>query len=195
MCVISAPLFFFCWHCLQPLFGFSSVLASLFHCCSFAVVFLYCQLLMCVIYLHLFNTGVTFTDSRWRHAARQISLPSTFSIHFYSFVVQPNKWLYLAVMCPSHFCRVRVESDWQAPRVRVESESQAPRVRVESESSKIFSSRVRVMTWSSRVRVESRELSSHENCRVTSSHWFASWSQCRVTRSFTFSLQHFFAMK
>jgi len=140
MCVISAPLFFFCWHCLQPLFGFSSVLASLFHCCSFVVVFLYCQLLMCVIYLHLFNTGVTFTDSRWRHAARQISLPSTFSIHFYSFVVQPNKWLYLAVMCPSHFCRVRVES-----------ESQAPRVRVESESSKIFSSRVRVMTWSSRV--------------------------------------------
>jgi len=56
------------------------------------------------------------------------------------------------VMCPSHFC-------W----ARVESESQALRVRVELESSKIFSSpvRVRVMTWSSRVRVESRELSSH----------------------------------
>jgi len=35
----------------------------------------------------------------------------------------------------------------------VESESQALRVRVESESSKIFSSRVKVMTWSSQSRV------------------------------------------
>jgi len=33
-------------------------------------------------------------------------------------------------------------------------------------------------------RVESE--SSHKNCRVTSSHWFASSSQCRVTRNFTF---------
>jgi len=32
---------------------------------------------------------------------------------------------------------------------------------LELESSKIVSSRVRVMTWSSRVRVESQELSSH----------------------------------
>ena len=56
----------------------------------------------------------------------------------------------------------------------------------ESDSSqshlKLF--RVRVMTWSS-----------HKNCRVTSSHWFASSSQCWVTGNFTFSLRHFFAMK
>jgi len=31
------------------------------------------------------------------------------------------------------------------------------------------------MTWSS-----------HKNCRVTSSHWFAGSSQCRVTWNFTF---------
>jgi len=53
-------------------------------------------------------------------------------------------------MCPSHF---------------VESESQALRAKVESKSSKLFSSRVRA---------------SHKNCRVTSSPWFASSSQCRV---------------
>ena len=35
---------------------------------------------------------------------------------------------------------------------------------------------------------------SHENCRVTSSHWFANSSQCRVTRNFTFFL-HFFCLK
>ena len=38
--------------------------------------------------------------------------------------------------------------------------SQSPKP-LESESSKIFSSGVKVMTWSSRVRVEPRELSSH----------------------------------
>jgi len=42
--------------------------------------------------------------------------------------------------------------------------------------------RVRVMTWSSRVRVV------FKNCPVISSHWFASSSQCRVTRNFTFFL-------
>jgi len=31
---------------------------------------------------------------------------------------------------------------------------------------------------------------SHKNCRVTSSHWFASWSQCRVTWNFTSFLLH-----
>jgi len=79
-----------------------------------------------------------------------------------------------AVMCPSHFVDM--------PEF-VESESQALRVRVDSESSKTFSSRVRVMTWSS-----------HKNCRVTSSHWFASSSQSRVTWNFTFFLLHFYAM-
>ena len=44
---------------------------------------------------------------------------------------------------------------------------------LESESSKIFSSRIRVTTWSSRVRVESQELSSHFeslvcNCKLES---------------------------
>jgi len=39
--------------------------------------------------------------------------------------------------------------------------SSAEMSRIESESSKIFSSRVRVMIWSSRVRVEIRELSSY----------------------------------
>jgi len=67
----------------------------------------------------------------------------------------------IAAMCPSHFCRVRLESESRAIRVRVESESRALRVRVESESSKIFSSQSRVMTWSSRVRVESQEWSRH----------------------------------
>ena len=152
----------------------------------------------------------------------------------------------------------------------VESESQVLRVRVKSESSKIFSSRVRVMgrktdafTWPSLLRYFLKSLpnllpweqplllaldmfivewsnnallrarqqkccrrwptthytpaehrgahwqqdlrrcaaslqeqeswlsgveseSSHRNYRVTSSHWFASSSQCRVTRNFTF---------
>jgi len=53
----------------------------------------------------------------------------------------------------------------------------------ESDSSKTFSSL-------SHDLVES----SHENCGVTSSHWFASSGQCRVTRNFTFFL-HFLAMK
>jgi len=83
-------------------------------------------------------------------------------------------------MCPSHF--------W---RVRVESKSQALRSRVESESSKIFSNRVRIESWLGRVESES----SHKNCRVTSSHWFASSSKCRITRYFTFFLRHCFAMK
>jgi len=49
----------------------------------------------------------------------------------------------------------------------------------ESESSKIFSS-------------QSHDLieSSHKNCRVASSHWFASSSQCRLTQNFTFFLRH-----
>jgi len=74
------------------------------------------------------------------------------------------------VMCPSHFCQVNVES-----------ESQALWVRVESESSKILSS-------------HNLAESSHKNCRVASSPWFASSSQCKVTQNFTFFL-HFFAMK
>jgi len=74
---------------------------------------------------------------------------------------------HFAVMCPSHFRGVRVTSPW--------SQSHLKFFRVESES------------WLGRVVSES----SHENCRVTSSHWFASSSQCRVTRNFTFSLRHF----
>ena len=63
----------------------------------------------------------------------------------------------------------------------------------ESESSqshlKIF--RVESKSWPGWVESEF----SHKNCRVTSSHWFASASQCRVTRNFTFFLRHFFVMK
>jgi len=44
------------------------------------------------------------------------------------------------------------------PKSFFSSQSHKP---FESESSKIFSSRVRVMTWSSRVRVASQKLSSH----------------------------------
>jgi len=75
------------------------------------------------------------------------------------------------VMCPSHFCRIRVTSP--------SSQSHQTFFRVESES------------WLSRVVSESN----HENCRVTSSLWFASSSQCRVTRNFMFFLRHFFTMK
>ena len=76
-------------------------------------------------------------------------------------------------MCPSHFYRVRVESESQGPRVRVNEyffESSHSHDLVEFESS-------------------------HKNFRVTSSHWFASSSQCRVIRNFTFFWRHFFAMK
>jgi len=52
--------------------------------------------------------------------------------------------------------------------------------------------RVTIPSSQSHDLVESE--SSHENCRVTWSYWFASSSQCRVTQNFTFFLQ-FFAMK
>jgi len=54
--------------------------------------------------------------------------------------------LWTAVMCQSHFCHVRVTSPSSQIRVRV--------------IKKFFESSL-VMTWSSRVRVESQELSSH----------------------------------
>jgi len=74
-------------------------------------------------------------------------------------------------MCPSHFCRVRV--------TRPSSQSHLKFFRVDSKSRPSL--------------VESE--SSHKNCRVISSLWFASSTQCRVTRNFTFLLRHFFAMK
>jgi len=65
----------------------------------------------------------------------------------------------------------------------------------ESESSQSYPKFFRVESesesWLGRLESES----SHENCRVTSSHWFASSSQCRVTRNFTYFLRHFFALK
>jgi len=57
-------------------------------------------------------------------------------------------------MRPNHFCRVRVESELQALRVRDESKL-----------FKIF----RGESWLGRVESES----SHNNCRDTSSRWFA----------------------
>jgi len=70
--------------------------------------------------------------------------------------------LLYSVMCPSHFCRVRVESELRALRVRV--------------------------IWNF---VESESESSHKNGRVTSSHCFASSSQCRVIQNFKLFLYIF----
>jgi len=75
-----------------------------------------------------------------------------------------------AVMCPSHFCRVRVESESRALRV----------------------SRVRVIinfveSESSHELVES----SHKNGRITSNHWFTSSSQYRVIQNFKLFLYIF----
>ena len=72
---------------------------------------------------------------------------------------------YIAVLCPSHFCRVRVESESLALRVRV------IRNFVESESA------------SSHDLVDA----SRTNGRVTSSHWLTSSSQCRVKQISNFS--------
>ena len=61
-----------------------------------------------------------------------------------------------AVMCPSHLCRVRVES-----------ESQAPGVRVESESSKIFVCQSDVLSFcknDSDLSAESRIVIRIESC-------------------------------
>jgi len=71
--------------------------------------------------------------------------------------------VHVPVMCPSHFCRVRVTSP-------------------SSHSHLKFLSRVRVMTWSSWVTKTVESLPNH---------WFASSSQCRVTWNFTFFLLHF----
>jgi len=57
----------------------------------------------------------------------------------------------------------------------------------ESESSKIFRFGSESKSWLGRVESET----SHKNCRVTSSHWFLSSSQRRVTWNFTFFLLHF----
>jgi len=72
---------------------------------------------------------------------------------------------------------------WCVRVIFVESESQALRVRA---ISNFFESS------QSHDLVESE--SSHKYCRVTSNHWFASSSQCWVTRNFTFFLRHIFAM-
>jgi len=79
------------------------------------------------------------------------------------------KHWYKAVMCPRRFRRVRVESESQAPRVIVIKnffESESNHDLVESEPS-------------------------HKNCRVTSSHWLASSSQCRLKWNFTFFYDFF----
>jgi len=65
-------------------------------------------------------------------------------------------------------------------RVRVTS----PRVRVESGSSKYFSSLVRVITWSSRVRVDSRELSSHLESLVCKLESMSSHTKFHVFSTF-----------
>jgi len=74
-------------------------------------------------------------------------------------------------MCPSHFRRIKVTSP--------SSQSHIKNFQVESESIQDL--------------VESE--SSHKNCEVTSSCWFASSSQCRVKWNITFFRCLFFAMK
>jgi len=93
------------------------------------------------------------------HTSAACAAPCCVIVHW--FCSQHCLWLSIWLWC------VRV--------IFVELESQALRVRGESESPKVFSSRVRVwvMTWSSRVRVESQELSSHFEslvCKLESSH-------------------------
>jgi len=78
---------------------------------------------------------------------------------------------------------------WCARVIFVKSESQDLRVRGESESSKIFSIWVRGESWLGRVE----QGRSHKNCRVTSSHGFASSSQCQSKWNWTFFLCLFFA--
>ena len=84
---------------------------------------------------------------------------------------------------------------WCVRFIFVESESSQSHKPFESEWSqghlKFFRVQSKSESWLGRVRVESQELSSHKNYRVTSTHWFASSSQCRVTRNFTFFLRHF----
>jgi len=87
------------------------------------------------------------------------------------------------------------DRQWCVRVIFVESESSQSHRPFESESSqshlKFFRVESQSESWLGRVESES----SLENCRVTSSHWFASSSQCRVTRNSTFFLRHFFAMK
>jgi len=68
------------------------------------------------------------------------------------------------VMCQSRVTATSPASQSHLNFFRVESESES---------------------WLGQGRVESQ---------VLSSHWFASSSQCRATRNFTFSLRHFFAI-
>jgi len=69
-----------------------------------------------------------------------------------------NKEPLLPVMCPSHFCRVRVTTSSSQSRVRV--------------------------IWNFVELSHDLVESSHKNGRVTSSHWFTSSSQCRVIHKF-----------
>jgi len=89
------------------------------------------------------------------------------------------------------FCNTMGKWQWCARVIFVESESQDLQVRAKSESSKIFSSRVRVKSWLSRVELKS----SHKSCWVTSSLWFARSIQCRVKLKFTFLQWLFRALK
>jgi len=84
---------------------------------------------------------------------------------------------------------------WRVRVIFVESECSQSHKPFESESIQSHLKFFRVESESEPRpgRVESE--SSHKNCRATSSQWFASSSQCRVTRNFTFFLRQFFPMK
>ena len=86
-----------------------------------------------------------------------------------------------AVHCPAY-------GQWCVRVIFVESESSQSHKPFESESSKNFSSWVRVVTWSERVRVESHELSSHFEslvCKLESmsSRTKTLWWMCDSTRT------------
>jgi len=86
----------------------------------------------------------------WLHESKwQWLRESSNGINFkwFDVIVRIIKWLHNPVMGPSHFCRVRVIYN--------------------------FSSRVRAKSLIRKIKSNS----SHKNCRVTSSHCFASSSQ------------------
>ena len=96
---------------------------------------------------------------------KQIYIRNTqnYKIHRITKYQNLHNWFWISDVSES-FCRVRVTSPSSQSRLRV---IQNFIVSSQSQSHDL---------------VESEQ--SHEDCRVTSSHWFASQSQCRVTLKF-----------
>jgi len=77
----------------------------------------------------------------------------------------------LAVICPSHFCRVRITSPSSQSHL------------------KFFRFIVRVMTWSSRIKVESKELSSRFESLVCNLESMSSFTKFHVSSTRFFSMK------